>query len=288
MDQAPPTLMPALSAPGWHASLQLAYRREQGRTVSRHRHEGPLRVLQSLYPEGDAICHHVLVHPPGGLAGGDEVDIEAIVHEHAHALVTTPGATRYYRSAAGQASQRVRLVIESGARMEWLPLETIAYSGCQALNQVVVELAPGAEMMAWDVLALGLPASDLPFVAGHYRQHFEISGAWLDRGLIDATDRRLMDGVVGLAGRRCLGTLVWAGGSDLDQSRVDMALEQARAVPSESGCLVGVTCPHPRVVVARVLCDQTEPARQWLQAVWARWRKLAWQLQPQPSRMWQV
>jgi hypothetical protein len=67
------TLMP------WHASLQLDYTLEGTRTVARHAHNGPLRILQSLYPEGDAVCHNVLVHPPGGLVGGDTLDITATV-----------------------------------------------------------------------------------------------------------------------------------------------------------------------------------------------------------------
>ena len=59
----------------WHARLDLDYSLESARTVARFRHSGPLRILQSLYPEGDAICHNVLVHPPGGLVGGDTLEI---------------------------------------------------------------------------------------------------------------------------------------------------------------------------------------------------------------------
>ena len=59
----------------WHARLDLDYQLEQQRSVARFRHDGPLRILQSLYPEGDAVCHNVLVHPPGGLVGGDTLDI---------------------------------------------------------------------------------------------------------------------------------------------------------------------------------------------------------------------
>ena len=59
----------------WDAHLQLDYTVEASRTVARHQHTGPLRILQSLYPEGDGICHNVLVHPPGGLVGGDTLDI---------------------------------------------------------------------------------------------------------------------------------------------------------------------------------------------------------------------
>ncbi len=90
----------------WHASLQLDYTLEGPRTVARHAHNGPLRILQSLYPEGDAVCHNVLVHPPGGLVGGDTLDITATVGPGAHGLVTTPGATRFYRSTGERALQR--------------------------------------------------------------------------------------------------------------------------------------------------------------------------------------
>jgi urease accessory protein len=182
----------------------------------------------------------------------------------------------------------VEVHLEDQARLEWLPLETIAYNGCLAHNRMVIDLAPSAEFMAWDVLALGLPASDLPFVAGHYQQHFEVRGVWLDRGLIDAADDRLLNGPLGLAGFRCLGTLVMASGSAIDTARAEQALELARSVDQPSTLRLGVTQPHPQVLVARVLTDQTEPARACLQAIWSHWRQAFWGLPPQPSRMWQV
>jgi len=93
----------------WHASLSLNYTLEAERTVARFIHNGPLRILQSLYPEGDGVCHNVLVHPPGGLVGGDTLDIRSVVGANAHALVTTPGATRFYRSQGDRAVQRTAL-----------------------------------------------------------------------------------------------------------------------------------------------------------------------------------
>ena len=124
----------------WTGRLQLSYRVDGGRTTAHDLHEGPLRVLQRLYPEGDAICHHVLVHPPGGIAGGDVLDIDATLAPGSHAVVTTPGATRFYRSAGASAVQRARLRLQAGARLEWLPLETLAYDGCIAENHLRLEL----------------------------------------------------------------------------------------------------------------------------------------------------
>ena len=161
---------------GWQGSLALRYRSEAGRTGVHDRHDGPLRVLKSFHPEGAGVCHSVLVHPPGGIVGGDALAIEIGLEPGAHALVTTPGATRFYRSLGELATQSLAVRGEAGSRLEWLPLETLAYSGCIAENRARFELAPGAEMIGWDVTALGLPASGQPFVAGRFTQSIEITG----------------------------------------------------------------------------------------------------------------
>ncbi len=161
-------------------SLALAYRRDElrgtPRTVQHSLHDGPLRVLASLCPEGNAICHNVLVHPPGGLVGGDVLAIDLTLDPGAHALVTTPGAARFYRSTGATATQRLRASLAEGARLEWLPLETIAYSGCLGENLMRFELAPGAEVIGWDLLALGLPASEQAFARGRFTQCIELPG----------------------------------------------------------------------------------------------------------------
>ena len=169
---------------GWHGHLQLDYRRRGERTIALDRHHGPLRVLQRLYPEGDAICHQVLVHPPGGIVGGDVLALHATLAPGSHALITTPGATKFYRSAGPLAVQRVHADLAPGARLEWLPLETIAYNRCNAQNCLRFTLAPGAQMMGWDVLALGLPAAGQPFVDGCFEQQLALPGVWLSRAAL--------------------------------------------------------------------------------------------------------
>ena len=274
----------------WHARLQLNYQRIAERSVAKFEHEGPLRVLQSLYPEGDAVCHNVLVHPPSGLVGGDVLDIHVALEPNTHALITTPGATRFYRSEKGLATQQLNAQIGEGARLEWLPLETIAYNGCMGLNQAVFKLAPTAELMAWDITALGLPNANLPFEQGQLQQHLEIEGVWLERGLIDATNARLMDGPLGLATHRCLATLVFASGTDMPRERRDLALslasELADALPMDMHA--GVTSPHSQIVVLRTLSPLVESAQTLLRSVWAAWRKGLWQMPDKPPRIWSM
>ena len=275
---------------GWHGHLALNYTRDGDRTVAHDRHHGPLRVLQRLYPEGPAVCHHVLVHPPGGVVGGDVLAIDADLAPGSHALITTPGATRFYRSEGGLARQTLQARLARDARLEWLPLEAIAYDGCQAENRLRFELAPGAEMIGWDLLALGLPAAGAPFAHGQFLQHLELPGVWLERGRIAAADHRLRDSPLGWAGHDMLATLWFAAGQPLPAQQRDALLASARAETAArgEGLQVGSTALHPRVVVLRALARRVEPAMQLLAAVRAAWRQLAWQLAPEPPRIWRT
>ncbi len=272
----------------WHARLALDYRVEADRCVARFEHEGPLRILQTLYPEGDAISHNVLVHPPGGLVSGDTLEIRVHCGAGAHGLVTTPGASRFYRSEGAPAVQRTRIALDSGARMEWLPLEAICYSGCIAENHLLMQLAPGSELIGWDVTALGLPESALPFASGSLLQHLELEGAWLERGRIRADDGKLMDGPLGLARQRCIATVFYACGTDLPRDRRDTALELARDAVAQHALVdwAGATAPGPRVVVVRVLAPLVEPALSLLKSVRNAWRVGLWGLPATLPRTW--
>jgi urease accessory protein len=272
----------------WHASLSLNYSLEAQRSVLRHVHDGPLRVLKSLYPEGDGVCHNVLVHPPGGLVGGDTLDLRVHVASGAHGLVTTPGATRFYRSEGEPALQAAQLRLDAGARLEWLPLETILYNGCQAENRLSFELAPGAELLAWDITALGLPHADQPFLRGRFCQHIELPGVWLERGVLDAADTRLLNSPTGLAGQHCMASIFFACGSALGRERREAALEGARQIAQSHGLKgsAGATSPNPQMLVLRVLAPQVEPALDLLKKVWLSWRQLLWQLPATAPRIW--
>lgn len=277
-------------AAGWRGQLRLHYTRVGGRTVAQDRHQGPLRVLRPLYPEGPAVCHHVIVHPPGGVVAGDELHIDLRLEENTHAVLTTPGATRFYRSEGAGAVQRTSLSVAAGARLEWLPLETIAHSGCQAGASLCATLMPGAEMLGWDVLALGLPASGQPFAAGAYRQHIEVPGVWLERARIAADDFALLHGPLGWAGRPVLATLWFAAGMALAPARREALLEAARATLGADALVAtaGATSPQAPVVVLRALAPQVEPALRLLAQVRAQWRQLAWGLAGEPPRIWRT
>lgn len=271
---------------GWCAELQLDFDFDEslGRTRCRHQHSGPLRVLRALYPEGDAVCHQVLLHPPSGLVGGDALKMQIKVGTHAHAVLTTPGATRFYLTRKLAASQSVQWHLAPNARAEWLPLETLVHSGAKARNAVDITLAPGATMIGWDLVGLGLPASGQPFEAGWLQQRVSVSGAWLDEARIDAGDTRLLQSPLGLAGHTVFGTLWFAAGAPLDAALATALLEGARSVVTQG--LIGATQIGPRVVVVRGLAHNAHALLGRFRAIRRAWRMQAWQLSGDEPRVW--
>jgi urease accessory protein len=279
---------------GWPGHLALHYRCEATpkgtRTILHDRHRGPLRVLQSLYPEASQVCHNVLVHPPGGIVGGDDLMIEAHLQSGAHALISTPGATRFYRSSGAVARQQMNFKVEGGARLEWLPLETIVHSAALAENRMLFELQPGAEMLGWDVLALGLPASDKNFELGYIHQEIEIPGLWLERAKVSAADHALLRSPVGWDGQSVLATVWFAAGAVQPLKRLQVLVDEARLHIGQSPLALRAGCTRlaEQGVVLRVLAPQVEPAMQLLQKVWGVWRQRCWSLAPCPPRVWKL
>jgi urease accessory protein len=284
----------------WHARLDLDYRTDSHgsagstRTCVDFRHDGPLRILKSLHPEGEAICHSVIVHPPGGIVGGDTLDLSIALAPRTHALLTTPGATRFYRSSGARAAQVVDARVADGARLEWLPLETLVHSGALADNRLRFDLAPGAEMIGWDCVALGLPAAEAPFLSGDYRHDIALLAAgrprWLERGCTAANDLALLDGPCGWAGHRALGTLWFAAGAQMSDDRREALLDIARDVAAAHSlaATVGATAPQAEVVVVRMLASRIEPAFELMTEIWKRWRTFAWTLAPCAPRVWRT
>ena len=161
----------ALPLDGWHASLSLGFAANNERCwLAQRRHSGPLLVQRTFYPEDLHLCQTVIVHPPGGIAGGDRLEIEIIAGDHSSVQLTTPGAGKWYRGFGREAGQSVRIRVGDGALCEWLPQENIVFDGALANMSLDVELSPSAAFCGWDFTCLGRPASESPFSTGKLRQ----------------------------------------------------------------------------------------------------------------------
>jgi urease accessory protein len=260
---------PAIHAAHWRASLALDFERRAQRTVlASRRHDGPLVVQKPLYPEGDAICHAILVHPPAGIAGGDDLAIDVRAHAGANILLTTPGAGKWYRSAGPWARQAVTLDARCGASVEWLPQETIVYDGALADIRWEAHLAADARLIAWDIYCLGRTGSGERFANGRCRLQARLwrdgKLAWIERGRIEP-GCIVAESAAGLAGEPVMGTMVVAA------PRIEEAwLGEARELAPRRG--LGACTRLPGLLLARYRGDSTEAAREYFTALWMRLR----------------
>jgi urease accessory protein len=269
-----------LFTPSWHAELELAYARfgDSTRPVQR-RHLGPLRVQKHLYAEGPQVCQHIIVHPPGGIAGGDRLNISASVGRDAWAQITSPGAAKWYR-AAGPAYQQLKLQVAAGATLEWLPQETIIFSAAQAELSTAIDLEGDARLFYWDVVALGRPASGERFDLGHFQAQLDIRRdgqlLWHERQRIVGADG-LLDSPIGLDGQPVFATLLVTGEIDSD------LLERCRSLPH---AVRGDLTQLPGLMVARCLASEALLARDWLIDVWRLLRPALLGREAMPPRIW--
>lgn len=277
-------LPPALFTPSWYAELELAYARQgdSTRPVLR-RHQGPLRVQKHLYAEGAEVCQHIIVHPPGGIAGGDRLNIRVQVQEQAWAQLTSPGAAKWYR-AAGPAYQQLDIQVAAGATLEWLPQETIVYSAAQAELTTRIELQGDARLLYWDMVALGRPAADERFDLGHFQSHLDIRRdgklLWHERQRVVGGDG-LLDSPIGLDGNPVFATLLVTGEIDAD------LLEHCRDLTAERHARVrGDLTQLQGLLVARCLASEALHARAWLIDLWRSLRPALLGRDAVPPRIW--
>ncbi|MCG8519923.1 MAG: urease accessory protein UreD [Pseudomonadales bacterium] len=274
----------------WAATLSLGFvaRQEQGDTVTRltrRHHSGPLRVQRPFYPEGRTGCCHVyLLHPPGGLVSGDALTISTDVGEGAHALLTTPAAAKLYKADShGVAwAQHTHLTVAKDAILEYLPQETLAFDGSRGEQSTTIELASGARTLGWEILALGRPASRLPFVSGHLEQRFRLTldgqPLWLERQPLDPNHPRFA-GKWGQGGATVQATL-WAVGLDDEAD----AIEAVRKVLPENNRWA--ITRRRGVVLLRYLGNERNEAWALCQQAWEILRPRITGLEAHIPRIW--
>jgi urease accessory protein len=281
---ADPSLDATASPDGWRAQLDLGYRRVGERTVLTMRaHRGPLVVQKSLYPEGEAVCQNVIIHPPGGLVGGDMVVLSVDAGPCAHAQLTTPGAAKCYRSGGAFARQHISLRAARGAILEWLPQETILFDGSKLELEIAIELSDDARFLGWDVVCLGRTAAGERFDCGELRQRLTLTRdsapVFVERAVLRGS-APMLTSPVGLHGNPVFGTFLAAAPAAIDHAM----LESCRAIVPMTG--EGAVTRLPGVLVARYRGASAAAARHYFVELWRRLRPGLALRDAVPPRIW--
>lgn len=257
---------------GWRARLHLEYAAVDGHTrLVKREHDGPLMVQKALYPEGPSVCHSLILHPPSGIVGGDRLAITAVVNADAHALITMPGATRWYRSLGEPAVQTIDIRVGRGGVFEWLPPETIIFDQAHAQLNNRVLLEAGARYTGWEIICLGRTASGEQFKTGRLRQRTEIrldgKALWDERANVIGGSP-LMHSPAGLAAAPVTATLLAAG----VPIPADV-MARCREIAVGGNARAGVSTMES-LLVARYLGASSEEARNYFVALWRILRPL--------------
>jgi urease accessory protein len=218
-----------------------------------------LLVQRPFYPEGP-VCHVYLIHPPGGVIGGDELNIEVDCRQDSEVLITTPAAAKFYRSNGKTACQDVLLKVAEGAILEWMPQETILFKGAEVASSLRVELAEKARFFGWEMISFGRPACNEIFSAGSARITIGIycnSKPLVIEHITVNFD--MLDSPCGLGGQALMASLfVYPAGQ--------VELEKARAIANQYR-FFGATLIND-VLVCRMLGEQAEPVRKVFTSIW--------------------
>ncbi|MDT7849556.1 urease accessory protein UreD [Methylophilus sp. VKM B-3414] len=283
LKHTPPSLAQTIATKHWQARLELGFAKREARSYLAHRlHKGPLVVQKSLHPEGEAVCHAVIVHPPGGVAGGDALHLQVHVGEGANALLTTPGAGKWYKANGTIATQTLHFQLASGSGLEWLPQENILFDAAEVGFNAEIDLAGDATLAAWDIVCLGRQAQQEVWQTGAYQlnQRIRRDGRliWNERARMHGNDR-LKSSPVGLGGSVVFGTfLVCAGAvpAEVLQACREITLPDANT---------GVTA-LPEVLCIRYVGQASQQARQYFEQCWQLLRPWYYQKDAVRPRIW--
>jgi urease accessory protein len=273
------------------ANTFLAYRR----------HVGPLRIQKPLYPEGPGICHAVIVHPPGGIAGGDVLKIDVDVGAGSHAVMTTPGATKWYKSNQRSSRQSVTLHVHDGARLDWLPQNNLFFNASHAELDLHLTVAPSASAIGWETAQLGRQAAGEHWQLGDLRSRTVLARPdgqllWTEQAVLSADDP-IRHALQGLGGWAVFGTL-WAVSADLQAGTAgatsaapmdaDSALiEQLTALLGfDDNIRGGVTCLPGGVILIRAVARQIETLQALFIECWGLLRPALHGVPAQVLRIW--
>ena len=304
----------------WHSILTLAFDTqhagEHARTnlVQRH-HQGALRVQKALYPESgeqQGICHVIMLYPPAGIALGDKLDIDIGVKHHAHAVITTPGANKWYGNLPSYtankqtddspsakknqddlnsyASQNVTVYLQDDSRFEWLPQENCFYNAsfAHATNQFFI--SPAASVIAWEINLLGREHHGERYSTGEMRlsnlfwRVDEQPKLLLADTLHHCADHDWYASPVGLNNHSVFASLWVVPGVDAQKHLIEWVKQLRLFIAHHS---LPVSCTQTgEVMIIRYLGDDVRQCFDSFGAVRGEIRTLMWQQDSHLPRIW--
>jgi urease accessory protein len=248
-------------------------------------------IQKALYPEGDEICHAVVLHPPAGIAGGDHLHIEINILSDSKAVVTTPGATKWYKSNGLDASQVIHLHVEHGAHLDFLPQENIFFNQTSARNAIYLHQDLNSSMIGWDISQLGRVAMGEKWTDAHLKNELQLflneRLCWLESSEITSEDLR-KESDCKLGGYPVLGVM-WLSGTAATGEVLERILD---FVPWTDQLRVGVTrlelTDKHGLILIRGIATEVEYLKDCFIQIWLNFRQDISEIPPLALRLWKT
>lgn len=270
------TTAPPLAKSGWLGRLELTFTSQGGRTViDARRQQGPLTIQRPFYPEG-APCHLYLLHPPGGVVGGDRLELDLTLTADSHVLMTMPGATKFYRSHQHQATLAQSFKLKENSILEWLPQDNILFAQANAAIQTQFELAPSSKLLGWESLCFGRPVMQEAFTEGELFSRLSLKTTSL-YGLNEVL--HIKQGDLSALGGYAYSATFFAYPAN------DLLITLARSVLATCPTPAAATCVDD-ILVARLLTADNQSCQHYLLQLWKTLRPHLLGLPPCPPRIW--
>ncbi len=268
-------------AQNWQAYLQLKLTAGEQKTgllpIKRY---GPLSVQRPFYPEQD-VCHVYLLHPPGGVVGGDELELQVELEPQAKALFTTPGATKFYLSSGLTAQVKQKLSLQSGAQLEYLPQENIYFPGSLVNAKTSLEVTEDSSAIVWEKHCFGRPANNEFYSTGKVITEFDVrcDGKLLftEKQRIDAAEIKRASG---LRHHAVTGTML------VYSDRLNRKLLDALREVAPLGGISGITQPIEKLLVVRYMGSSTSDVNEYFIKLLALLRPVVLQKEMCRPRIW--
>ena len=272
----------------WQGILELDYQKINNSTqLVKAYSQAPLKIQRSFYPEGKDICHSIILHTAGGMVGGDLLSQTINLQPETQVLLTTPAASKIYRSSGETAQNTINIEIQEQAYLEFIPREIIIFNGAIFSQNLRVNLDPNACYLGWEITRFGRTARGEIFNQGQWKSCTEIwqngCPVWIDRqGFI--ANEEILNSPHGLGGKPVIATLTWVG-----QPVSEDIVKNIRQLWSqrETSSQAGVT-----QLISGLLCryrgNSTQEVINWFTDVWQLLRQIYTGKSIVKPRVWQL
>ncbi|MEY3067340.1 MAG: urease accessory protein [Cyanobacteriota bacterium] len=272
----------------WQGILELDYQKINNSTqLVKAYSQAPLKIQRSFYPEGQEICHSIILHTAGGMVGGDRLSQTINLQPETQVLLTTPAASKIYRSSGETVQNTINIEIQEQAYLEFIPREMIIFNGAIFSQNLRVNLDPNACYLGWEITRFGRTARGEIFNQGQWKSCTEIwqngCPVWVDRqGFI--ANEEILNSPHGLGGKPVIATLTWVG-----QPVSEDIVKNIRQLWSqrETSSQAGVT-----QLISGLLCryrgNSTQEVINWFTDVWQLLRQNYTGKSIVKPRVWQL